>query len=345
MATEEKILDELEEKIKKGKPHLKQSSLKQYRRTIKKLNKLINGEDSTIKNLDFIENPEKVKKALEHLHFTTRRNYYTSIINVLQLEETPEINENWDEEEEKKIHYDKFIYKGKLINEYIKIVKEANAKYEEEQESGEVTKKQENSLLIKENFHIIEKFINKVKESKDNPVLERYNEMLYILLRLITTYQTRNEIATLKLIKLMDFKKLKEEDKENKNYLVMGSKKILIVRYDFKTNKKYKEITIEVKDKKLAKEIRSYVKTLKNDNVFEYKGEQLTPKKLTNLLLYYSKKLVGVPLSTTMLGKSILSEKYAPQLKLQKEDAKNRGHSVNIQNKVYVKTKEPNSIS
>ena len=329
MSTEEKVLKTLEEKIKKGKPHLKESSIQQYIRTIKKLNKFINGEDSTIKNLNFIENPEKVKKALEHLHFTTRRNYYTAIINVLQLEETPEINENWDEEEEKKIHYDKFIYKGKLINEYIKIVKEANAKYEEEQESGEVTEKQKESLV---STNVIDEFINKVKESKD--------EMLYILLRLITTYQTRNEIATLKLIKLMDFKKLKEEDKEDKNYLVMGSKKILIVRYDFKTNKKYKEITIEVKDKKLAKEIRSYVKTLKNDNVFEYKGEQLTPKKLTNLLIYYSKKLVGVPLSTTMLGKSILSEKYAPQLKLQKEDAKNRGHSVNVQNKVYVKTKE-----
>ena len=340
MATEEKILDELEEKIKKGKPHLKQSSLKQYRRTIKKLNKLINGEDSTIKNLDFIENPEKVKKALEHLHFTTRRNYYTAIINVLQLEETPEINENWDEEEEKKIHYDKFIYKGKLINEYIKIVKEANAKYEEEQESGIVTEKQKESLLTDEKFPKIQEFIRLVKESKDNPILERYNEMLYILLRLITTYQTRNEIATLKLIKLMDFKKLKEEDKENKNYLVMGSKKILIVRYDFKTNKKYKEITIEVNDKKLSKEIRSYVKTLKNDNVFEYKGEQLTPKKLTNILLYQSKRLVEVPLSTTMLAKSILSEKYGDKNEEQKQDATNRGHSVNVQNKVYIKTKD-----
>tara|TARA_Y100001963_G_scaffold79085_1_gene109777 strand:- start:154 stop:570 length:417 start_codon:yes stop_codon:yes gene_type:complete len=138
----------------------------------------------------------------------------------------------------------------------------------------------------------------------------------------------------------MDFKKLKDEEKQGNNYLVMGSKKILLVRYDFKTNKKYKEIINEIDDKKLEKEIRSYVKTLKSDNVFEYKGEQLTSKKLTNILLYQSKKLVGVPLSTTMLAKSILSEKYSSNLKAQKEDAKNRGHSVNVQNKVYVKTKE-----
>ena len=331
MSTEEKVLKSLAEKIKKGKPHLKDSSIQQYIRTIKKLNKLINGENSTIKNLDFIEDFEKVKKALQDFHFTTRRNYYTAIINVLQLDETPEINENWDEEAEKKIHYDKFIYKGKLINKYIKIVKEANAKYEEEQDSQIISEKQKKSFLTEEKFPVIQEFIDKVKASKD--------EMLYILLRLITKYHTRNEIANLKLIKLMDFKKLKDEDKKG-NYLVMGSKKILLVRYDFKTNKKYKEIINEIDDKKLEKEIRSYVKTLKSDNVFEYKGEQLTSKKLTNILLYQSKKLVGVPLSTTMLAKSILSEKYAPNLKAQKEDAKNRGHSVNVQNNVYVKTKE-----
>ncbi len=334
MSTEEKVLKTLEAKIKKGKPHLKDSSIQQYIRTIKKLNKLINGEDSTIENLDFIEEPEKIKQALEHLHFTTRRNYYTAIINVLQLDETPEINENWDDEEEKKIHYDKFIYKGKLINRYIKIVKEANAQYEEEQEKQIISEKQKKSFLTEENFPVIQEFIDKVKASTDEN-----KDMLYILLRLITKYHTRNEISNLKLIKLMDYKKLKYEDKTS-NYLVMGSKKILLVRYDFKTNKKYKEIINEIDDKKLAKEIRTYVKTLKSDNVFEYRGEQLTPKKLTNLLLYQSKKLVGVPLSTTMLAKSILSEKYSPNLKAQTEDAKNRGHSVNVQNKVYVKFKE-----
>jgi len=330
MSTEEKVLKTLEAKIKEGKPHLKDSSIQQYIRTIKKLNKSINGEDSTIENLDFIEEPEKIKQALEHLHFTTRRNYYTAIINVLQLDETPEINEEWDQEE-KKSHYDKFIYKGKLINRYIKIVKEANAQYEEEQESQIVSEKQKEKLV---STSVVEEFIDKVKASTDEN-----KDMLYILLRLITKYHTRNEISNLKLIKLMDYKKLKYEDKTS-NYLVMGSKKILLVRYDFKTNKKYKEIINEIDDKKLAKEIRTYVKTLKSDNVFEYRGEQLTPKKLTNLLLYQSKKLVGVPLSTTMLAKSILSEKYSPNLKAQTEDAKNRGHSVNVQNKVYVKFKE-----
>ena len=308
MVLEEQHPGQLAEIIKKQKPYLKDSSIQQYIRAIKKLHQLINGEDSKFDNFNFIEDAKKIEEVLQQFHFTTRRNYYSAIITLLQAEDTPN---------------------KELIREYSDIVKQANTKYEEEQESGIVTEKQKESLV---STNIIDEFIDKVKASKD--------EMLYILLRLITTYQTRNEIATLKLIKLMPFKKLTDEEKQGNNYLVMGSKKILIVRYDFKTNKKYKEITIEVDDKKLAKEIRSYVKTLKNDNVFEYKGEQLTPKKLTNILIYQSKILVGVPLSTTMLAKSILSEKYSGKNEGQKKDAKNRGHSVNVQNKVYVKSKE-----
>ncbi len=64
MSTEEKVLKSLAEKIKKGKPHLKDSSIQQYIRTIKKLNKLINGENSTIKNLDFIEDSERPHQNL-----------------------------------------------------------------------------------------------------------------------------------------------------------------------------------------------------------------------------------------------------------------------------------------
>lgn len=308
MVLEEQQPGELVQIIKKQKPYLKDSSIAQYIRAIKKLNQLINGEHAELENFNFIEDPKKIKEVLEQFHFTTRRNYYSAIITLLQAEDKPN---------------------KELIREYSDIVKEANTKYEEEQSSGKVSEKQKEKLV---STNVVEDFVNKVKESKD--------DMLYILLRLITKYQTRNEIANLKLIKLMPFKKLKDEEKQGNNYLVMGSKKILIVRYDFKTNKKYKEITIEIDDKKLAKEIRSYVKTLKSDNVFEYKGEQLTPKKLTNLLIYQSKKLVGVPLSTTMLAKSILSEKYGGKNEEQKNDAKNRGHSVSVQNKVYVKSKE-----
>ena len=308
MVLEEQDPGELAEIIKKQKPYLKDTSIAQYIRSIKKLNELINGENAELENFNFIEDAKKIKEVLEQFHFTTRRNYYSAIITLLQAEDKPN---------------------KLLIREYSDIVKHANTKYEEEQESGVVSEKQKEKLV---STSVVEEFIDKVKASKD--------EMLYILLRLIITYHTRNEIATLKLIKLRDFNKLKDEEKQGNNYLVMGSKKILIVRYDFKTNKKYKEITIEIDDKKLAKEIRSYVKTLNTDNVFEYKGEQLTPKKLTNLLIYQSKKLVGVPLSTTMLAKSILSDKYAGKNEEQKKDAKNRGHSVSVQNKVYVKSKE-----
>jgi hypothetical protein len=38
-----------------------------------------------------------------------------------------------------------------------------------------------------------------------------------------------------------------------------------------------------------------------------------------------------------MIAKSVLSHKYEAQQSKQKVDAKNRGHSVNTQNMVYIK--------
>ena len=53
--------------------------------------------------------------------------------------------------------------------------------------------------------------------------------------------------------------------------------------------------------------------------------------------MYYSRKHIGVGISTTMLAKSILSHKYSEKVEGQKLDAAARGHSVSMQNSVYVK--------
>ena len=65
--------------------------------------------------------------------------------------------------------------------------------------------------------------------------------------------------------------------------------------------------------------------------------EIMTKKRLTNHLMYISNKYIGVGISTTMLAKSILSHKYADGQAQQKKDAAARGHSVQIQNNIYVK--------
>ena len=163
------------------------------------------------------------------------------------------------------------------------------------------------------------------------------SKMEYILFKLLSIYHLRNEVATLQKISPTEYKKLTKEQTDGNNYLVMGTKKITIYRNDYKTNKKYGTIKIDITDKDFMKELRDYTDTLTDNIVFPYNEEMMTKKRLTNHLMYHSRKHIGIGLSTTMLAKSILSHKYAEGQSQQKEDAAARGHSVGIQNNIYVK--------
>ena len=297
--------DTLTKIVAEQKPYLKSSSVSQYVKCIERLHKRIFGDDGEFTNVDFIKDSEAVENALADLSFTTRRNYYSAIITLLQAEETP----------------DKV-----LIKQYSKIVKLSNDKYVEENKTGVISDKQKDKLVSIDQINLLLEY------------LKKEGGMEYILFKLLSIYHLRNEIATLRLITPADFKKLKKEEKENNNYLVVGTKRMYIARNDYKTQKKYGEIIINIDDKEFQKEFRTYLDTLNNDIVFPYNNEPMTKKRLTNHLMYHSHRHIGVRLSTTMLAKSILSHKYSAQKDEQQKDAAARGHSVNIQNSIYIKT-------
>ena len=67
------------DKIKEKRPNLKDNSINAYIIVLKKLN-----DNKEIKDLDFLANKEEIKEKLEKLKLTTRRNYVTGILVVLQ---------------------------------------------------------------------------------------------------------------------------------------------------------------------------------------------------------------------------------------------------------------------
>ena len=67
------------EKIKEKRPNLKQNSINAYIIVLKKLN-----DNKEVDSLDFLANKEEIKEKLNKLKLTTRRNYVTGILVVLQ---------------------------------------------------------------------------------------------------------------------------------------------------------------------------------------------------------------------------------------------------------------------
>ena len=90
--------------------------------------------------MDLFKSPAEINTLLSEYHFTTTRNFYTSLITILQTEEKQD---------------------KKVIQQYISLVKKGNEVYVKENETGFISVKQS------ENFVGIEKLDELIKKLKD----------------------------------------------------------------------------------------------------------------------------------------------------------------------------------
>ena len=297
--------------IENEKPNLKPTSIKQYVRCIKTLHNKILGENTETDNYDFLKDPEKLKIHLSEYHFTTARNYYTAVITLLETEQPRDKD---------------------TIKVYENIVKESNDNYKKQNETGIISVKQS------DNFVSVDKIDKLISILKDK------NEIGYIIFSILKHHHIRNEIATLQVIKLMDYKKLQVLEKKDNNYMVVGTKKLFIARNGYKTNKTYGEITFDITDKLLIKDIRKYIKGLDSNEMFPFPDTNGGKKQqLSNLMSYLSDKYIGVKISTTLLAKIMLSHKHLDTKLAQEKSSSERGHSVSVMNSVYIK--QPDALS
>lgn len=293
--------------ISKEKPLLTQKSINQYARCLKLLHiNLVNHDN--LENYKFLKNTDNVEKFLSQYSLTTRRNYCTSIINLLETEE------NRDKD---------------TIKYYEKITKHINNDYKKQNETGIISDKQSVNFV---DIEQIDKLIELLKLNKET--------MGYIIFKILYHHHIRNELAELQVVELKRYKRMTINDKYNKNFLVVGSKKLFISRNGYKTGKIYGEIVFEIKDKILKRDLRKYLKTLTTDMLFTFPPNKDKRNQLANYMIYLSKKYIGVGISTTMMAKILLSHKYLSHKKKQQESADERGHSVSTENLVYIKSKE-----
>ena len=321
MSSEENLM----EVIQKARPNAKESTIKMYTSNLNKLKKMFDTDD-----FDFLKQTDKVKDKLSDLHFTTQRNYLSAVVIYLMA-----ISKN-----EKDMKEDPLILKyAELRDDLSKIIEDNNATgiISDKQKDNFVDISEVNKMVQEMGEEIKNKKIKKKEDlsSKDKALLQ-----VYTIFSIYTRLPMRNDLAGMEAINKRTYNKLSEEDKKEKNYLVVNKNNMFMVLNEFKTNTKYKSINIPI-EKDLEKLLRVYLKMNGMGVLFKSStGKALTRNALSQLLLKTTKKRMGKSISTTMLRKIYLSSKYGKIQEEQAKDAEIMGHSVETQNKVYIKKEQ-----
>lgn len=310
--------DNLMETLKKSRPNAKDSTIKMYTSNLLKLQKLMDTD-----NFKFLEKPDNVKDKVSELHFTTQRNYYNAVIVYLMA-----IKDKKDDP---------------LIEEYVEIRDALNKQYEDEQATGVISDKQKNNFVdISEVNKMIEDMgteikNRKIKKKEDLTAKDKALLQSYILFNIYTRLPMRNDLAGMEAINKRAYNKLSEEDKKEKNYLVVNKNKMFMVLNNYKTSAKYKELDIDI-PKDLEKLLRLYIRINGMGVLFKSStGKPLSRNALSQLLLKETKKRMGKSISTTMLRKIYLSSKYGKVKEEMEKDSKIMAHSVEVAQSVYIK--------
>lgn len=312
--------EDLKADIKKSRPNVKDSTIKMYQSNLNKLKKMFDSD-----NWDFLKNVESVKDKLKDLHYTSQRNYYNSIIILLMA-----LND--------KDKYDK------LLKQYGDLRDDLNKQYEDDNANGKISDKQKPNFValqvVKDGIETMGKELKAKKFKKVDSLSAKDKTLLmvYIIYQIHIRLPMRNDLAGAEAITKRAYNKLTAEDKKANNYLVVEKGKMFFVMNKFKTQRKYEQLNIDI-PKDLERLLRTYIKINGMGVLFKSStGKPLTRNALSQLLIKYSKKYMdGKSISTTILRKIVLSDKFADVKKEQEEMAKITGHSVQTMNKVYVK--------
>ena len=316
------MAEDLKDMIKKARPNVKDSTVKKYEADLKKLQKMFDTD-----TWSFLDKSKDVKEKLEDKHFTTQRNYFNAIIILLMA-------------------LDK---KKELIDEYTEIRDELNKKYEDDNATGVISEKQKANFVKLEE---LQKMLNemdseikskKLRQKESLTPKEKNLIQTFILFNIYTRLPMRNDVAGMEIITKRNYNKLSEENKQEKNYLRLDKGSLKFILNDYKTSKKYKEKVLDI-PKDLEKLLRFFMRVnkLENGDVLftSGTGKPLTRNALSQLFIKTSKKYLDKSISTTMLRKIVLSDKFGDLKEEMEKMANIAGHSTDVMNDVYIKKKE-----
>jgi hypothetical protein len=323
--------EQRKELIMTERPNLKENSVKQYVSHLNKLTKLFDSPD----NYEFLKDPDNVMDKIKDTHYTSQRNTLNAVIVLLMA-----LNSEKEYDE--------------LLKTYGKLRDNFNLTYEKEQESGKISEKQKDNfvgleqidtMLLDMEFEIKK---DKLKKKENLSGKEKELLMVYTLFNFLKRIPTRNDMAGQKYITYAMYRRLSEEEKKNNNYLVKKKEEMFGIYNEYKTSSKYGEKKITI-PKELERILNMYIRTTgKKAGDFLFVNSMGTPlnrNQISQLLLKTSQKYLGKNISTTLMRKIVAShhfeqKKFLEMKEAQKELAHNMSHSVEVMDKVYIKSKD-----
>ena len=224
-----------------------------------------------------------------------------------------------------------------------------------------------NGLTEKQNDNIIEyqellDYYDKLKEEckiyEEKPLKSHLDEWeiinlnsMCLLMKLMLCHPSRNEYASLRFIPLVEYKKIK---KPELNYVVLGQKKCYLSISNSKTSDVNNVKVTEIINKDLIKSLKKWKTSLGDEDrlfIAPKTNKQWSNDQLCQMMTKYSSRLINKSIGSTIMYKIIIKElgkhyneamddeNFTEAIKCNKileTYAKTRGHSQNIQKKIYI---------
>lgn len=333
----EGLEDRLTDWYEKQQKEVKKNTLDMYINNTFKLYRDVFGQDPLLmENFDWIKDIPKMEDyfTIHKRSDSTRRNYYTAVLIILLATGYTD-QKAFSELEKTRDNYDKRY-------------KEAPAMKSEKQKENMIESK-----VIDDKVKEMDSQVRLIARKDKNLLFDNDKKILqlWMILRILRTYDFRNEVATFYLTTMRHYKNFKKSQLKM-NLVIKDGKEWFISANEYKTSKKYAEKITKVEDKKLIKDLMLYRRMMGDGYMFKssFKNDtNMTNNELSKLLLKWSQKeLPPVILadgtkrlrniSTTLLAKIMLSEKYGEKKAELIKDAKNRGHDPQTAMKVYIAT-------
>jgi integrase len=315
----------LSEELEKIKPGLAASSIRNYVIQVEKIHEKITG-NKTIENFDFLKDYEKVFDTLKEMKAPTRRNYLNAAVVFLQAfpdYKTYESFKKYSEERDR-------------INDELKEQRHSGVKTEKQKENW-ITTEEYNKILdiYKKNFSK-NKIVNELCPDKREVALLQE----YALLKLYQQIPSRNDYASIKILKPAQYRKIKDE-KLTQNYLITERDKYYFIVNTWKTKK-------DENDRRridVPPDIKKILKLLMSKQPGEYlflnkSGSPLTRNGLTKYLQSIFKRFYpNKNVSSSMLRVMFCTDKHSDAKTEMEKDAKLLAHSM-CEQQAYIKNKE-----
>tara|TARA_R110000737_G_scaffold288139_1_gene294703 strand:- start:122 stop:1105 length:984 start_codon:yes stop_codon:yes gene_type:complete len=325
-------MEELKKEIEDNRK-ISKNSLNIYSKNLSKLAKDLTGKEW--ENTSFLKKYDGVIKHLEDMSLSTRKNYLASILVGLSPQGRGKYEKGYE----------------KVAKQYTDYLTSQAKEYENQIIEQKKSAKQQGKWVSKEALDKVRKtyanaikklgYTQKSKEFRKGKE-KRHQELIqkYLVASLYLLHPPRrNSYANMKIISNSAFNKLPNGEKDDNNYLVVVSRNNKFFSFgDYKTKKQYgvQKITVD-------KGLNSVLNLWTNFNDSEHllldsRGNKMTTNGLTKFL-YKVFEPTGKKISSTMIRHIVLTDKYGDEsgYKEKLETAKAMGHSVEEQQKTYVK--------